>query len=136
MKFAGRRRKDIDEDDVVEAGEIGVNVFDDDDEQVEFVGLGQRLGEFGGGNRSISDVWMGLKCVWSELLLAGSDDDDEGIVERRLRDCWAVVNKLLLDSSWLDEGDSLGEIWFRLKIEFISTKLTGNWLDQIKIHCH
>ena len=63
MKFAGRRRKDIDEDDVVEAGEIGVNVFDDDDEQVEFVGLGQRLGEFGGGNRSISDVWMGLKCV-------------------------------------------------------------------------
>jgi len=56
LKFAGRRRKDIDEDDVVEAGEIGVNVFDDDDEQVEFVGLGQRLGEFGGGNRSISDV--------------------------------------------------------------------------------
>lgn len=53
LKLAGRSKNDEDEDDVVDAGEIGVNVSDDD-EQVEFVGLGQILGELGGGNKSIS----------------------------------------------------------------------------------
>ena len=51
--FVGKSKNEVDEDDVVEAGEMGVNV-NDDDEQVEFVGLGQILGEFGGGNRSTS----------------------------------------------------------------------------------
>ena len=52
--MAGKSKNDDDEDEVVDAGDIGVNVNDDDEEQVEFVGLGHILGEFGGGNKSIS----------------------------------------------------------------------------------
>lgn len=53
LVFVGKRRNEVDDDDVVDAGDIGVNVSDDE-EQVEFVGLGQTLGELGGGKRSIS----------------------------------------------------------------------------------
>lgn len=53
LKFVGNRRNEFDDEDVVDAGEIGVNVNDDIDD-VEFVGLGQILGEFGGGNKSLS----------------------------------------------------------------------------------
>ena len=54
LKLVGRSKNDDDDDDVVDAGEMGVNVSDDE-EHVEFVGLGQVLGEFGGGNRSLSE---------------------------------------------------------------------------------
>lgn len=53
MKFAGRSKNDDDDEEVVDAGEMGVNVREED-EQVEFVGLGQILGELGGGKRSLS----------------------------------------------------------------------------------
>jgi hypothetical protein len=52
FRFVGKSRNEVEDDDVVDAGEMGVNVIDDDDEHVEFVGLGQILGEFGGGKRS------------------------------------------------------------------------------------
>lgn len=60
LKLAGKSRKDDDDDEVVDAGEMGVKVSDED-EQVELVGLGHMLGEFGGGNKSLSACWMGLK---------------------------------------------------------------------------
>jgi hypothetical protein len=74
---------------------------------VEFVGLGQVLGEFGGGNTSLSECWIGLKCVLSLPFEVDEDDDkDGGIDDRRLRDCW-VVNRFVLDSIEPGEGDSL-----------------------------
>ncbi len=106
LKFAGKSKNDEDEEEVVEAGDIGVNVREDD-EQVEFVGLGQILGEFGGGNKSISGCWMGLKCVCSLPLVFDEEDErDGGTDDRRFRDCW-VVNRLVLDSIKPGEGDSL-----------------------------
>ena len=53
LKLAGRSKNEEEEEDVVDAGDMGVNVSDED-EHVEFVGLGQILGELGGGNKSIS----------------------------------------------------------------------------------
>ena len=106
LKFAGKSKNDDDDEEVVEAGDIGVNVREDD-EHVEFVGLGHILGEFGGGNKSISGCWIGLKCVWSLPLLVDEEDErDGGTDDRRLRDCW-VVRRLVLDSIKPGEGDSL-----------------------------
>ncbi len=103
LKLAGKSKNDEDEEEVVEAGDMGVNVREDD-EHVEFVGLGQILGEFGGGNKSISGCWIGLKCVLS--LPFDEDDRDDGTDDRRFNDCW-VVNRFVLDSIKPGEGDSL-----------------------------
>ncbi len=107
LKLAGKSKNDDEEEDVVEAGDIGVNVSDDDDEHVEFVGLGHILGEFGGGNKSISGCWIGWKCVLSLPFVVDEEDDkDGGIEERRLSDC-CVVSKFVLDSIRPGDGDSL-----------------------------
>lgn len=105
LKFAGRSKNDDDDEDVVDAGEIGVNVREED-EQVEFVGLGQILGELGGGKRSLSGCWIGLKCVWSLPLVV--DDADEGAEDKMFRDC-CVVSRLLVVSIKPGDGDSLEE---------------------------
>jgi hypothetical protein len=107
LKFAGKSKNDDDDDEVVDAGDIGVNVNDDDEEQVEFVGLGHILGEFGGGNKSISGCWIGLKCVLSFPFVVDDEEEEEG---RWLRDCW-VVNKFVLDSIKPGDGDSLENIY-------------------------
>jgi hypothetical protein len=55
LKLVGKSKNDEEDEDVVEAGDIGVNVNEEEEEHVEFVGLGQVLGEFGGGNTSLSE---------------------------------------------------------------------------------
>ena len=104
LQLAGKSKNDDDDDDV-EAGDIGVKVNDDDDEHVEFVGLGHILGEFGGGNRSLSECCIGSKCLLSLLFMFNGDEDTEA---SRLKDCW-VVSKLVLGSIRLGNDDSLKE---------------------------
>ena len=57
FNVVGKSKNEVDDDEVVDAGEMGVKVIDDEDEHVEFVGLGQILGEFGGGKRSTLSGW-------------------------------------------------------------------------------
>ena len=75
-KFAGKSRNDDDEEDVVDAGDIGVKV-NEDDEHVELVGLGHILGEFGGGNISLSGCCIGLKCELSLPLEVDVEEESE-----------------------------------------------------------
>jgi hypothetical protein len=129
LKFAGKSKNDDDDDDVVEAGDIGVNV-NDDDEHVEFVGLGHILGEFGGGNKSVS-CWIGLKCVLSFPFVV---DEEEGIEERMWRDCW-VVSKFVLDSIKPGDGDSLENVDWNFVELFESTygELVGPNNDSLSL---
>lgn len=108
LKLAGKSKNDDDDDDVVEAGDNGVNVNDDDDEHVEFVGLGHWLGEFGGGNTSLSGCCIGLKCLLSIMLVVDDEEEDEDGIndERILIDCW-VVSRFVFESIRPLDGDSL-----------------------------
>lgn len=119
MKFAGKSRNDWDDDDVVEDGDKGVNV-NDDDEQVEFVGLGHILGEFGGGNKSLSGCCIGLKCLLSMTLVFDDEEEDKdgAIEDRRLSDCW-VASKFVLESIKPHDRDSLKKRNLRLAFALI-----------------
>lgn len=130
LGLLGRSKHEAEDDDVVEAGEMGVKV-NDEDEQLEFVGLGQILGEFGGGKRSLSGWWIGLKWLWSWVWLLLFDEDEE----RRFKGAW-VVNRWLFDSSGPGDGDSLEENEFHHWTTTNSMRRTENSSDRKTIHYH